>query len=675
MEPSPAAAHVRKNAAGQGKRTLGKAAIMVRSCHSRRRLARLFDVERLESRFLLAADLEVAAPATTRIEWSGRLVDVARDAWIVQASSATATTSDLNLPTAWRVRPLGEGLYGLSAPGASITGVLAWAGRTASVATVEPDFTLGTTAMPADPGFNQLWGLRNVGQSGGTPGADILAASAWNTTTGSRSVVVAVIDTGVDTTHPDLAANIWRNPREIPGDNRDNDGNGYVDDVHGWDFANGDADPRDDNGHGTHVAGTIGAVGGNGIGVAGVSWQVSIMPLKFMSGSGSGTTSSAIAAINYATMMRRDFGINVVATNNSWGGAANSLALRSAIAAGGNAGVLFVAAAGNSASDNDLAPSYPASFADPSVIAVAASDRMNALAGFSSFGATSVDVVAPGAGIYSTLPGGTYGWFSGTSMATPHVTGTIALLAAAAPRASADDLRTAILGGARPVTAFAGKVATGGLLDATAALARLGIPATSTPPSPTTPPTDGPTATDAGDTLGTALPVDIPARIAARIGDGPAATRDVDLYRVTLLAGQRLVADVDTHTLPGSSTLDSYLRLFNDSGMELARNDDFRASLDSYLSFRASIGGTYYVGVSGFTNRLYAASGRATKGAATGAYELVISVVSPGSAVATSGLTVLGVRDAASVPMDVFIALAREAEEAAGSSTRPARRR
>ena len=642
---------------------------MVRSCHSRRRLARLFDVERLESRFLLAADLEVAAPATTRIEWSGRLVDVARDAWIVQASSATATTSDLNLPTAWRVRPLGEGLYGLSAPGASITGVLAWAGRTASVATVEPDFALGTTAIPADPGFDQLWGLRNVGQSGGTPGADIRAASAWNTTTGSRSVVVAVIDTGVDTTHPDLATNIWRNPREIPGDNRDNDGNGYVDDVHGWDFANGDADPMDDNGHGTHVAGTIGAVGGNGIGVAGVSWQVSIMPLKFMSGSGSGTTSSAIAAINYATMMRRDFGINVVATNNSWGGAANSLALRSAIAAGGNAGVLFVAAAGNSASDNDLAPSYPASFADPSVIAVAASDRMNALAGFSSFGATSVDVVAPGAGIYSTLPGGTYGWYSGTSMAAPHVTGTVALLAAAAPRASAGQIRAAILDAATPTATFAGKVATGGLLNAAGALERLGVPTPlpvqPAPPAPVPPtapapvsrpapapapvPTPAPSPprreiVDAGDTRATAMSVTAPTRIIARIGDGPAGSRDVDLYRVVLRAGQTLIVDVDARTLPGSSTLDSYLRLFDASGREFARNDDTRGSLDSYLSFRAALTGTYFIGVSGFPNVVYSSFLQARKGGATGAYELAIKVLSPAGA-APTGLNTLGHRD------------------------------
>jgi len=359
----------------------------------------------------------------------------------------------------------------------------------------------------------------------------------------------------------------------------------------------------------------------------------------------------------------------VVATNNSWGGAANSLALRSAIAAGGNAGVLFVAAAGNSASDNDLAPSYPASFADPSVIAVAASDRMNALAGFSSFGATSVDVVAPGAGIYSTLPGGTYGWYSGTSMAAPHVTGTIALLAAAAPRASAGQIRAAILDGATPTATFAGKVATGGLLNAAGALERLGVPTPlpvqPAPPAPVPPtapapvsrpapapapvPTPAPSPprreiVDAGDTRATAMSVTAPTRIIARIGDGPAGSRDVDLYRVVLRAGQTLIVDVDARTLPGSSTLDSYLRLFDASGREFARNDDTRGSLDSYLSFRAALTGTYFIGVSGFPNVVYSSFLQARKGGATGAYELAIKVLSPAGA-APTGLNTLGHRD------------------------------
>jgi subtilisin family serine protease len=198
--------------------------------------------------------------------------------------------------------------------------VLGWAARTAGVRYVEPDFVITPTLSSNDPSLGQLWGLHNIGQSGGVVDADIDAPEAWNTTTGSRNVVVAVIDTGMDYKHPDLAPNTWRNPGEVAGDGIDNDGNGFIDDIHGWDFANNDSSPMDDNGHGTHVSGTIGAVGNNGSGVVGVNWQVSIMPLKFLTGSGSGSTSAAVAAINYATRMRRDFGINVVATNNSWGG-------------------------------------------------------------------------------------------------------------------------------------------------------------------------------------------------------------------------------------------------------------------------------------------------------------------------------------------------------------------
>jgi subtilisin family serine protease len=632
---------------------------MARFCESRRRLARLSELETLESRFLAAVDLDPTPPATARIMWNGREAGMVRDAWIVQAASPAATAADFDLPAAWQARPLGAGFFALAAPGAGVAGVVGWASQTATVALVEPDFSLGAAALPADPAFNQLWGLRNAGQAGGSPGADIRAEAAWNVTTGSREVVVAVIDTGVDTGHPDLAANIWRNPREIPGDNRDNDGNGYIDDVVGWDFANGDADPMDDNGHGTHVAGTIGAVGGNGVGVAGVTWQVSIMPLKFMSGSGRGTTSSAIAAINYATMMRRDFGINVVATNNSWGGAGDSLALRSAIAAGGNSGILFVAAAGNSAADNDAAPSYPASFADPAVIAVAASDRTNRLAGFSNFGATAVDIVAPGASIYSTLPGGSYGSYSGTSMAAPHVTGTIALLAAAAPRASAGDIRTAILVSATPVAAFTGKVATGGLLNAAAALARMGAVSPASPvPTPAPPSVPAPVPApapapprrellDAGDTRATALPVVAPARIAARIGDGPAGTRDVDFYRLSLQAGQTLVADIDARALAGSSTLDSALRVFDDTGRLVARNDDTSGSLDSLIVFRAPATGEYFIsvsGVAGFSRTPL----RQMKGGATGIYELALSVLAPLQArtAATAGLQPFGRSDA-----------------------------
>ncbi|MFM7137894.1 MAG: S8 family peptidase, partial [Planctomycetota bacterium] len=390
------------------------------SFDGRRRSSIAADVESLERRAMLSAD---TAGLTQQIDWHGRLVDVHANAWIAQTSATS--TAELGLAAGWRAESLGEGFFALTTPGAGVADVTGWAAGSPIVSYVEPDFVIAPAAIPNDPSFGSLWGLHNIGQSGGLADADIDAPEAWETTTGSRSVVIAVIDTGVDYGHRDLAANAWRNSGEIAGDGVDNDGNGFVDDLFGWDFANRDADPMDDNGHGTHVAGTIGAVGGNGTGVAGVNWQVSIMALKFLTGSGSGSTSGAIGAINYATRMRRDFGVNVVATNNSWGGGGFSTSLRDAIAAGGRAGILFIAAAGNDGTDNDVEPHYPSNYTDDAVISVAATDRSNRLASFSNFGVTSVDVSAPGVSITSTLPGNRYGSYSGTSMATPHVAGVV----------------------------------------------------------------------------------------------------------------------------------------------------------------------------------------------------------------------------------------------------------
>ncbi len=417
---------------------------------SRSRLA--LELERLESRALLSADVSGIAGLTSRLDWQGHPVDVRADRWIVRTAAVSAAA--VPVATGWETTSLGDGFLSLHAPGAAVGDVLGWAGRTAGVLYAEPDFVIAPKAVPNDPSYSQLWGLHNTGQSGGVADADIDAPEAWNTTTGSRSVVVAVIDTGVDYTHPDLAANAWQNPGEIAGDGVDNDRNGFIDDVYGWDFANNDANPMDDNGHGTHVSGTIGAVGNNGVGVAGVNWQVSILGLKFLDGSGSGSTSAAIAAVNYATRMRRDFGINVVASNNSWGGGGFSTALRDAIDAGGRAGILFVAAAGNESTNIDTTPSYPAGYTSESIISVAATDRLNQVASFSNVGVTNVDLAAPGVSIYSTLPGNRYGSYSGTSMATPHVTGAVALLAAANPNASAAQIRSAILSGATPVASY-----------------------------------------------------------------------------------------------------------------------------------------------------------------------------------------------------------------------------
>jgi len=351
--------------------------------------------ESLEVRAYLSADLGSASRALSRqVEWHGHTVDARADTWVVRTASAAATgavvssasLASLNLASNWQSTSLGDGFYSLKTPGASTQDVLGWAARTRGVAYVEPDFMIAPTAIPNDPSFGTLWGLNNIGQSGGLANADINAPEAWNTTTGSRGVVIAVIDTGLDYNHPDLAANAWSNPGEVAGDGIDNDRNGKIDDVHGYDFVNNDADPMDDNGHGTHTAGTIGAVGNNGVGVVGVNWQVSIMGLKFLAGDGSGSTSGAVAAINYATQMRRDFGINIVATNNSWGGGGASNALRDAITAGGQAGILFVAAAGNEAANNETTPSYPANYTSDAIISVAATDRSNNLASFQTTG-------------------------------------------------------------------------------------------------------------------------------------------------------------------------------------------------------------------------------------------------------------------------------------------------
>jgi subtilisin family serine protease len=597
------------------------------------RRARLV-VEPLERRAMLAVDF-LGSGRVAQLAWQGELVDVQADSWIVRAAAAPLDAG-LGLVAGWQTEPLGEGFYALSAPGAGAADVMGWAATAGWVEYVEPDFMISESARPDDPFFSQLWGLANSGSLGGQAGADIAAPAAWDVTTGSREVVIAVIDTGVDYTHPDIAANMWRNPGEIAGSGRDDDGNGFVDDIHGWNFVARNGRPLDDNGHGTHVAGTIGAVGNNGTGVTGVSWQVSIMALKFLDANGSGTTANAIAAINYATRMRRDFGINIVATNNSWGGGGFSAGLRDAIAAGRQAGILFVTAAGNEGRDNDRLASYPASYPDEAVIAVAASDRSDRLAGFSNVGASTVHLAAPGVGIVSTVPGGRYASYSGTSMAAPHVAGTLALMAAANPDATASELRTALLATTRPVEGLAGQVVTGGVVDAGAAVRAVlpagqlaepafePEPAAPPPPAPEPPPA----IVDVGDTLRQAFQVretsgDIV--LAGIIGDGRFGSRDVDLYRVRVAAGQTLVVETFAQRLPGSSSLDTYLRVFDSRGRQLGANDDHGGSLDSRLVIRPRTTGWFFIGVSGFGNSRYnptrAGSGRH---GSTGAYELVL---------------------------------------------------
>ena len=344
------------------------------------------------------------------------------------------------------------------------------------IAYAEPNYVVSIEqTLPNDPKFDDLWGLHNTDQTGGTADADIDGPEAWDITTGSGDIIVAVIDTGVDYDHPDLAANIWTNSGEIAGNGIDDDGNGYVDDVRGWDFAYDDNDPFDGDGHGTNVSGTIGAFGNNGAGVAGVNWNVQIMPLKFLDDTGSGYTDDAVDAINYAIANGAHL------TSNSWGGGGFSQALENAIAASASADMLFIAAAGNSGTDTDASPHYPSSYDLDNIISVAATDASDDIATYgqfsspfdSNYGLTSVDLGAPGVSILSTTPGNNYSYFYGTSMATPHVAGVAALAWGLSPGATQQEIKAAILAGVDPVASMSGITVTGGRLNAYGTLQEL----------------------------------------------------------------------------------------------------------------------------------------------------------------------------------------------------------
>ena len=316
----------------------------------------------------------------------------------------------------------------------------------------EPDYLVFSTATtPDDADFNQLWGMFDMG-----------APTAWDTTTDSSSLVVGIIDTGIDLQHPDLSANIWLNPGES-GSGRENnglddDGNGFVDDVYGWDFVADDNDPSDDHYHGTHCAGTVGAVGNNTLGVAGVAWSAQLMSLKFLDHQGRGSTSDAIRAVHYANTQ------GVAITSNSWGGGGYSSSLKTKIEEGNDLGFLFIAAAGNAGQDTDSQPAYPASYDCPNIISVAAMAQDRTRASFSNYGLNSVDIGAPGVAILSTSPAGSYRVLSGTSMATPHVAGAAALLWAHFTEYSSREIRALILDHAEPVPDLDGQSVTGGVL-------------------------------------------------------------------------------------------------------------------------------------------------------------------------------------------------------------------
>jgi subtilisin family serine protease len=371
------------------------------------------------------------------------------------------------------------------APGTTVASAIARYGSSNSVDAVQPNFYYRLLATPNDPSFGSLWGL-----------AKISAPQAWDLNTGSPTVVIANIDTGVKYDHEDLAANMWTNPGEIPNNGIDDDGNGFVDDYHGYDFFFNDSDPIDEHGHGTHTAGTLGAVGNNGVGVVGVNWNVRIMAIKIYDSTGFGTTSSMlINAYNYVRMMK-ERGINIRVTNNSYGGCDEACgydqATKDAIDALGNAGVLQVFAAGNGNANSDVNPLFPAAYNSPWIISVANSNSTDDRNSSSNYGLVSVDLAAPGTGILSTwLSPANYGTISGTSMATPHVAGAAALIAAQYPALSSASIKATILNTVDLLAQWNGIVKTGGRLNLAQAMSDPTVCEFNMPTSNITLPTKG----------------------------------------------------------------------------------------------------------------------------------------------------------------------------------------
>ncbi|MCA9125525.1 MAG: tandem-95 repeat protein [Planctomycetales bacterium] len=463
----------------------------------------------------------------------------------------------------------------------------------------EPDYIRTVDLKSNDPQFPQQWHYDNQGQTGGKVDADIDLPEAWDSFTGSAQTVIAIIDTGVDYRHPDLAANMWVNPNEIAGDGIDNDNNGYIDDIYGIDPGEGDSDPMDADGHGTHVAGTTSAVGNNGAGVSGVNWNAKIMALKTADAAGGLSSVAIMASLQYMIDMKTNYGVNIVVSNNSYGGAGSSQAEQAAIQATIDAGILFVSSAGNSALDNDVNPHFPSNYPLDGIIAVAASDHNDQLAGFSHYGLTSVDLAAPGMDVLSTTLGGGYGLNSGTSMASPHVAGVAALLAGANPAATVNELKTAILLGADPIPSMTGTTVTGARLNAANSLL----------------------VTTAG--LGSAL-----------------LNTDVDIYQFKLGVGERAIVDIDT----SGSGLDSVLQIFDargipqtfitSSGVSTTISDNDAApgeivALDPYADFTATAPGVYYAAVSSAGNTGFdpLSFANRTAGTSTGAYRITISAL------------------------------------------------
>jgi subtilisin family serine protease/fibronectin type 3 domain-containing protein/methionine-rich copper-binding protein CopC len=444
---------------------------------ARTHAARLLGCELLEDRTLLALDSAAAWADFSTLRFDPDDYDPAHvlvrfDNGIANPADYLQTLSNSVVRGAEiaATLPLVPGLQRVRLTGGlSLDAALAALRGDPHILYAEPDYRVRIAGLSTDPRFSEQWDFHNSGQSGGTIDADIDAPEAWDLTTGTGRTLVAVIDTGVDYRHPDLAANIWVNADELPGNHIDDDNNGYTDDVHGYDFYNNDGNPLDDHNHGTHVAGTIGAVGNNGSGVAGVNWDVQIMALKFLGSDGSGTTSDAIEAVRYAVANGAQI------SNNSWGGDPFSQSLFDAIREARDAGHVFVAAAGNGdflgfGLNNDAEPFYPASYNLDNIVTVAATDHSDRLAVFSNFGASSVDLAAPGVSILSTTRNNAYDYSSGTSMAAPHVAGALSLLWDYEPGLTYRQVIDRVLGAAEPLDSLSGMTVTGGRLNVASSL-------------------------------------------------------------------------------------------------------------------------------------------------------------------------------------------------------------
>ncbi len=404
-----------------------------------------------------SAPLRVDAPAG-----ASQVIVQAAPGVSLRTVRALAASEHATLVRGFRKPGTGSSLYCLRPSRGTAVALAAKLAADPAVVRAVPDARIAADVYPNDTDYRALWGLYVTDKP-----------LAWNLTTGASDVVVAVIDSGVDCVHADLAANVWRNPGEIAGNGVDDDGNGYVDDVHGIDAVNHDSDPYDDGDHGTGVAGIIGAVGNNQLGLTGAAWTVRIMALKALGSNLVGTNSTALECIQYAIRMKTQYGVNIVAINASWGGSPypQDPLLRQAIAAAGQAGIVWCASAGNDGRDNDAAPRYPSCYDVPTILAVAASNSSDQLTSWTNYGATSVDLAAPGDNIKLLKPGGLYAWRSGTSMAAPDVAGVVALSASLYRGETALQRVDRILTGVERIPSAQGKVLTGGRLNAYLTLA------------------------------------------------------------------------------------------------------------------------------------------------------------------------------------------------------------